>query len=211
MTLSDSRSHLNVRDAGEIELVRRRDVNSLSENAGTRRRSCLSRFVCGTYVHHRPPLHGGPAYMMIGMLGGGSRSAALRWDGGSARRPARQPWRMGVVREAAVSERYSGQQRRGEAGRRAVRQGWIVEGIGRRGSWSMFHVYGSGSVEYRQGHGRSPATGQAEVEWEEDGEGERRGRRGGERIHDDRLTRTTRRFPHYRTLDDDNTIGSGAV
>jgi hypothetical protein len=31
------------------------------------------------------------------------------------------------------------------------------------------------------------------------------------RIHDDRLTRTTRRFPHYRTLDDDNTIGSGAV
>jgi hypothetical protein len=40
-------------------------------------------------------------------------------------------------------------------------------------------------------------------------------REGGEedeeRNHDDRLTRTPRRFPHYRTLDDDKTIGSGAV
>lgn len=59
------------------------------------------------------------------------------------------------MREAAVSERYSGQQRRGEAGRRAVRQGWIVEGIGRRGSWSMFHVYGSGSVEYSKLMGKA--------------------------------------------------------
>jgi hypothetical protein len=45
-------------------------------------------------------------------------SAALRCDRGSARRPTRQPWRMGVVKDAAVSKEDSGQQRRGEAGRR---------------------------------------------------------------------------------------------
>jgi hypothetical protein len=41
------------------------------------------------------------------------------------------------------------------SGTTAVRQGWIVEGIGRRGSWSMFHVYGSGSVEYSKLMGKA--------------------------------------------------------